>query len=348
MTDDDVDERRADALLAAGRPAEAREHAVAAVAADPDNGGAWLSLAWALSELGEHEESLAAAGRVVALWQDDPAGHLQRSDALVNLGRFDEALAAAREAVRLAPGSWRTHFEFARVTVSVHRRAESWQVLGEGREAADRSVRLGPERSDSFRILGMVLGEFKEREAARAAFDEAVRLDPNEAGTWHAYAEFEYHADRDRVGATYYSRALALDPHRRRTAERLRELAVFTSWGPVRNLALAGLVLTLCWLTALFAGDPIDHESRVVFSAVAVVACWLQPVVRLLKTPLDVRRFGWNVLRGSWVPRGLAGATAALIVAAALPWDVPGASAYPLVLAGAITALLARKRALLA
>lgn len=344
---DDLDERRADALLDAGRPAEARRHAAAAVAGDPENGGAWLSLSWALSALGEYEEALTAAERVVALWRDDPLGQLQRADALINLGRLDEALDAAREAMRLAPGSWRTHFELARVTVSIHRREESWEVLGEGRAAARESVRLGPEKADAFRILGMILGEFKEREAARAAFDEAVRLDPNEAGTWHAYGEFEYHADRDRIGAIYYSRALTLDPHRGRTAERLRELAVFTSWGPVRNLALAGLLLTFCWLTALFAGDPVDHVSRVIFSALAVLACWLQPVVRLLRTPRELRRFGWSVLRGTWVLRGLAGATAALVIAAALPWDVPGASCYPLVLVGAITALLARKRALL-
>ncbi|HEY1177892.1 MAG TPA: hypothetical protein VGF17_17180, partial [Phytomonospora sp.] len=139
---------------------------------------------------------------------------------------------------------------------------------------------------------------------------------------------------------------LRLDPHRRNTAERLRELAVFTSWGPVRNLGLAGLILTLFWLTSLFADDPIDHVSRAAFSAVALIACWLQPSIRLLRTSRDLRRFGWNVLRRSWVTRCLAGATAALAAAAALPWDVPAALGYPLVLVLAGIALVARKRAL--
>ncbi|GIG70015.1 tetratricopeptide repeat protein [Phytomonospora endophytica] len=345
---EDIAERRADALLDAGRPAEARVHAAQAVASDPGNGGAWLSLAHALNELGEHEEALTAAERVIVLWHDPAAGHLQRCDALLRLGRIDEALDAARESVRLRPNSWRTHFELARATIAVHRRAEAWPVLGEGRAAAAESVRLGPEESDAFRILGVIHGEFKDRADARVAFEEAVRLDPNAANTWHAYAEFEYHADRDRVGAEYYSRSLRLDPHRRNTAERLRELAVFTSWGPVRNLGIAGVVLTLFWLTSLFAADPIDHVSRVVFSGVALAACWFQPVLRLSRTSRDLRRFGWNVLRRSWVTRALAGATAALVVAAALPWDVPAAFGYPLVLVCAATALLARKRALLA
>ncbi|MEV0647147.1 tetratricopeptide repeat protein [Phytomonospora sp. NPDC050363] len=344
---DDLAERRADALLDAGRPAEAREYAVQAVTTDPDNGGAWLSLAFALNKLGEHTEALAAAERAVVLWHDPAAAHLQRCDALLQLGRLEEALAAAREGVALRPGTWRTHFEFARSTLALHRRADSWHLLGEGRAAAAEAVRLDPGEPDAHRILAMIHGEFKDRAAARAVFEEAVRLDPNDANTWHAYGEFEYHADRDRIGAAHFARALRLDPHRRNTAGRLRELAVFTSWGPVRNLGIAGLVLTLFWLASLFGDDPIDHTSRVVFSAVAVLACWLQPAVRLLRTSPDVRRFGWNVLRGTWVVKGLAVATLALAVAAAVPGDVPGSFGYPVALIGAVTALVTRRRALL-
>ena len=57
----------------------------------------------ALSELGTHDQALAAFHAAVHIEPDDPSGYLHMGDSLIKLGRFDEGRACHHHAQALAP-----------------------------------------------------------------------------------------------------------------------------------------------------------------------------------------------------------------------------------------------------
>ena len=102
----------------------------------PDNGVAHSNRGHALSELGRHEEALAALDRAVELLPDNGGTHSNRGKVLNALGRHAEALGALDRAVALAPDNGVAHSN----------RGDTLNALGRHEEALsalDRAEELG-------------------------------------------------------------------------------------------------------------------------------------------------------------------------------------------------------------
>jgi len=151
---------------------------------------------------------------------------------------WSSAIALWEDSVRKAPGNWRAHFQLAFAYYEAGRCAEAqshyrrvaeltkpdtrllvnWALAldcsGAFEEALDKleeAAALEPT-AHVFSLIGMIRGKRGDRERALAALAEAERLDPRFAMLYvyrgHVYAS----AGEDRLAATEYRRALALDP----------------------------------------------------------------------------------------------------------------------------------------
>jgi Flp pilus assembly protein TadD len=165
--------RRAGALVDLDRVEEAAALYGELLRQEPDDAGSLCGLSRCLGKLGRTREALDLASRAAALAPEDDWPHRLRSAHLMRLRRPAEATQAAREAVRLDPSSFAallTLFE-----TQVGRRA-----AGEAAATAARVQELFPDQSETHNCLGRVAMLRRDWRAAEAAFQEALRLSPQE------------------------------------------------------------------------------------------------------------------------------------------------------------------------
>lgn len=164
---------RAEALLDLGRPDEARREAARYLAGHPDSATAHLTLAQSLHDLDEHHEAAALAARAVALDPTGLRGYLLLSSAQISLGDQQSAVQTAYRVRDLAPSSWLSHFTLARALLA-GRKPRTRDAL----DAALVAVQLAPHEAIVHNLVGVCLNALGDRDQARRAFDEALRLDP--------------------------------------------------------------------------------------------------------------------------------------------------------------------------
>lgn len=142
-------------LLDAGRPADGLPAADAAVALAPEAERAHRLRALLLARLGRHVEATHAAYASVSLAPEEPYAALAYATVLQQAGRLDDAMSVARRAVELAPEEASAHLRLADI-------------------ASDRD-RPG------------------DRDLARRAYAETLRLDPTNAAARHDLAVLDLH-----------------------------------------------------------------------------------------------------------------------------------------------------------
>jgi tetratricopeptide (TPR) repeat protein len=111
-----------------------------------------------------------------------------------------------QDAMAQSPGDWVLNKELARVR----------EKLGDLSGAADcwrEVVKALPHYTEAWQALGRVFAEQKQDSQARAAFDTALRLDPDSATTLTALAEIFSREGRHHEAIRYYERTLALKPY---------------------------------------------------------------------------------------------------------------------------------------
>ena len=175
--DDAAHERRARALLAAGRLEEAERDATDAVRLDPDEIRYRELLAEIRSRRGAHADAAAEYGRLarndprqVAWTLAEAAERLESDDA-------SRAVEAARRAVRLEPQNFEAQLALARGLVRLGEAREALAAAGRATELrpADRSAResladalwLADRRVDAFHLLGELARELDGADRAR-------------------------------------------------------------------------------------------------------------------------------------------------------------------------------------
>ncbi|WP_164712565.1 tetratricopeptide repeat protein [Methylobacterium currus] len=229
--------RRGADLVRTGRPAEAERCFRAALALEPGDGRASAALAGTLvatGRLGEAEPPLRAA-----LARNPLAAplHAELGLLLLRLARPDEAARAFREAVRLRPDHARTHARLGaalnacgrkRAAERSYRQAlahapdDAFALLGLGglllgrREFAPAAAcfraALGHEPA-AHRGLGLALSGLGAREEAVRHLDEALRLDPADAGSALELGSLHATSGRPEAALAAYERAGAFAPH---------------------------------------------------------------------------------------------------------------------------------------
>lgn len=165
---------RADALLDLGRPEDARREAAGYLAGHPDSAPAHIVLAQALHELDRHDEAADLATRAIALDPTGLHGYVLLASARISLGDQRQAVETGYRLRDLAPDHWLSHFTLARALLT-GRKPRTRDAL----DAALVAVQLAPHEAIVHNLVGVCLNALGDREQARRAFNEALRLDPS-------------------------------------------------------------------------------------------------------------------------------------------------------------------------
>ena len=232
-------DNRAQVLLQASRPADARRDLEAAVRLDPAALPAWLHLAQVLRRLEMREASRAAIGKALAL---DP-GHVaaRYHEGLLNLeagdnaaaeasfrrvlqgeprnvaalnnlgvvlretGRRDEALVQFQRAAATDPAN---AFALNNLGLALHQRGE----LRDAQRLFKRAVELKPGFAQALLNWGNLLRDQGELEAASQRYAQALATEPPLAEALSAAASVALERTRLEEARSLYARALEVRP----------------------------------------------------------------------------------------------------------------------------------------
>jgi tetratricopeptide (TPR) repeat protein len=162
------------ALVRAGRPAEAIGQLEQVQRRFPDDPKVHYNLGTALARTGRGPEAVVEFERALKIQPDNPEVHNNLGIVLAQLAREPEAIAHFRTALRLDPGSAEAHFNLGRAL----RNTGDWLgAVDEYREA----LRLVPQFAEIWNSLGSALLQLERSQEAMAAYAEAVRLQPASA-----------------------------------------------------------------------------------------------------------------------------------------------------------------------
>ena len=162
---------RAYALRTRGRPEEARDAYLEAMALNPRRIDPYNSLAAMAAERGDWEE---AARRYEALLQIDPDfADVRRSlgEVYRSLGRAGDARREWQIAIHLAPG---LGLALADLCLSIYDEGD----FAAADPLCERAVRARPDLPEPHFAMGLVARALRQRARARAEFREAARLFP--------------------------------------------------------------------------------------------------------------------------------------------------------------------------
>ena len=174
MTEEDAAQARA--LLGAGRLREARDAALHALRADPQDNASRFVLAHALFGLGDDDAAFDHAAAIVAEEPDFTAALRLLAYAAGRSGRPRQGLDAANEALRQEPNDWQSHAVVAYAEARANGRRGAARAIAAGQAA----IELAPDVAGAHQALGtayLLLGRPRQ---AEAALRQALALDPND------------------------------------------------------------------------------------------------------------------------------------------------------------------------
>jgi tetratricopeptide (TPR) repeat protein len=267
--------RQAAALVDAS-PAAALRLLAPYLAAEPDDWYALCLAAQALLALKNCEESLRLSRRAAEVNPTNDWPIRLQAVAHRDLGNPIAAAQAARQSVSANPGNWQTHYLVAHIDLRTD------NVGPDTRAAAEQARRLAPDQPDTHNIVGQVaLAMHRSRRAVRS-FEQALRLDPENALARHELARAHLRRFRIAKSVTGLLAVGRLDPTLAQTRVNLHIIAI-------KVVALLHLtILTACVLSP--------------FSARASAALVLLPVLGALLWAY--RRGGPALLRvAAGIPR---------------------------------------------
>ena len=174
------------------------------------------------------------------------------------LERHWDAQHLARQSVVVRPGNWQTHYMVAC--------ADLWagQVTEHSRAAAEKARELEPSEPRTHELCGqMALARGRSREAV-ACFEEALRLDPDNAVAQHELARAQFRRFRIAKAVQGFLAVGRMDPSIQQTQINLQNIAV-----------RATLFLHYAVFLAFLASRPQPVLSAVLLAAFALgVLLW--------------------------------------------------------------------------
>ena len=166
----------ANALVDAGKPAEAVPNYQQALRLNPGSGAAHRNLGLALQAQGQNEAAMAEFRAALELQPDDEGAEYQLANRLAEAGRLEEAIARYQAALRLDP-----------------QHAESYNGLGicyamqgkypEAERQFREALRLKPELAGAQSNLGNALGAQNKLAEAIPHYQKALMLEPKDYQT---------------------------------------------------------------------------------------------------------------------------------------------------------------------
>ncbi len=256
MTDEPDAAALAEAQAAAGQWESALATAAAGLARSPEEPRLLAVLLRVLRAQRRHGEAVDVAQRLLVVAPSEPYAYRLAMLALLDVQWVDEAIGLAVRAVQLDPGNAVNHLSVARAWAQSSRPEAPARQLAAARQA----VVLGPHSPDAHVQVGAAWAANGQPAAARAAYQEALRLDPQNAAALNNLAVLDLRAGRPGSAARYLADALAVDPQDGTALHNLdavavrvvRRLAWWMALSPVPGLACsasgavgAGRVLAL-------------------------------------------------------------------------------------------------------
>ncbi|WP_232661389.1 tetratricopeptide repeat protein [Pseudonocardia sp. TRM90224] len=172
-----------------GRLDDAEEQARSALAAEPTHPDVLCELSAVLLAKKRFDEALAAADAATGAAPEHERPHRLRGLALSAMGRHPEAVEAGYLAVSIEP----EHPTVATAYAEILQRAGR---LGDALNVARLVVTMAPHTADSHFLIADITSDMGDMVTARAAYTEALRLDPQHALAQHDLAVLDLRARR--------------------------------------------------------------------------------------------------------------------------------------------------------
>lgn len=186
---------------------EALAAAKTAVRLDPEDGYAWVELAYVQESTGFMPDAIASLRRAVAVWPHDGTSWDALGDALYMVDRYQEAAAAHEKAVQFSPNDANVLTGLAQDYVEIDDEAS----LAEAYKLAVDALRLDPRHAWAWVCLGRI--DDSRRRYAQAILDykRALAILPKEGLIHYDLAAAYYAQDRHSPDARREAkRAMAL------------------------------------------------------------------------------------------------------------------------------------------
>lgn len=234
---------------------QAIEAAHKAIALDPMQAAAQLSLANVLNLTGRSTEALAAVDRAIELQPASDDAYRLRGRLLLQAGRMDDGFASLHRALSLRPAYW-----------SNHEMLGFWLYRG-GRfaEAADsyrRVTELAPDFANGYRMLGTTLHQLGRVEEAVGHYEHSVRLGPTAPAYSNlAYSYYETGRFEDALAA--YREALKRDDRVPATHRNIGDVLMKLGRRPEARKA---------YETAIATGEALLKVNRTDARTISIVA----------------------------------------------------------------------------
>jgi Flp pilus assembly protein TadD len=230
--------RRAEDLLDLRRPSEAEQLLRDHLSGDAEDATALILLGQALQE----RDHLVNAERVVRsalrLEPEMHRGYLVLTDVLVAQRDILGAERAAKQAIRLEPEHWTSHYNLARTMVQGTR-----PRYRDALDVALHAVNLAPHSAMAHNMAGICFNGLNDRAQARSAFEEALRLDPQQIEAAANLAALDAATGRLRRGAQRITAALSQEPSETALHEALEHLVFRFCIRMFFVLVVAGIVV---------------------------------------------------------------------------------------------------------
>ncbi|MCP2333840.1 hypothetical protein G443_004110 [Actinoalloteichus cyanogriseus DSM 43889] len=169
--------RRAAELSGSGKHREAVRLLSDLVSEHPGNAAVLCQLAGEQLHVGAPTQALALARRAMIVLPGHYSPHLLAALAHTDLGEHDDAVAAARTAVAEAPRVWQCHSGLAEALTAQGGEG----ALRDAEDSAARAVELAPEEGRPYEVLGDAALLRHDWGRAEWAYRTALRLRPKSA-----------------------------------------------------------------------------------------------------------------------------------------------------------------------
>lgn len=204
-------------VFVAGDPDEAERHANYALELKPDFPAAIQVLALVDRQRGKLDEAAAGFRRVIEL-SPRPAGtYRDLGDVLLQQNKLDEATAAYEAALNLNPEMTQVRVNLARIDMA---RGDTDSAIARLR----RALEINSGEAAGWLLLGDTLAQARKFAEAAESYEEALRLDPDNAET-HARLGFVFVVlKRPADALSHWETALRINPQFPGLKERLDDL----------------------------------------------------------------------------------------------------------------------------
>lgn len=167
-----------------------------------------------LIELGQYEEALLYAERIIDLDAKDARGFALKSAALVAQGQAGAAISIALSGLDLDPGFTPFYATLSRAYIDTQR----WP---DGLEAGERGLSINPGDAELARAYAYALQSVGAYDEAAEHLERAIELRPGYLPVHFELAALYLARDQDQQAIDLYDRILALDPRNARAMLRL-------------------------------------------------------------------------------------------------------------------------------